>query len=109
MSTYNLPNFSGGMDSAVVAVASEIPIFSILFLLFVWMFVFVRGVSKQSTRLGYADFPMWATMASLTTFLMSLIMTMKAGLITLDVLGIVLAITILSGVWYFLTSGRLER
>jgi len=108
MSTYNIPNFSSGIDGTMVAIATEVPMFPIMLLAFVWFFVFIGGVMRQSGRFGYADYPMWAVVASMSTFLLTLIMTITSGLVTLEVLGIVIGITIVSGTWFFLTKGKTE-
>ena len=45
---------------------------------------------------------MWSVVASLSTFLIALIMSIVEGIINLDVLIVVTVITIFSGVWLFL-------
>lgn len=105
---YTEPNLTGGMDEVIVEVVAQVPSFLIGLLLFVFGVVFLGGVSTQKRRTGYADYPLWATMASLSTLMITLILTIKQGLIGLDILGIVVAITIFSGLWLFLSKGRGE-
>jgi hypothetical protein len=108
MPLYNIPNMSRGIDDTLIGVVQAVPTFSIGILLFVWIVVLVGGTSSQTRRVGYADYPMWALLASCSTLLLSLIMTMKEGLISLPTLGIVVAITLLSGFWFFMSKGRNE-
>ena len=108
MAIYEQPTLEGGIDQTLVEVARAVPSFIIGFLVFIFGIVFITGSLIQKRRTGYADMPMWATMASLSTFLISLILTIKSGLITIETLGIVVAITILSGLWLFLSRGRGE-
>jgi len=105
---YNQPNLTGGIDDALIDVATAVPAFPIGLLIFVYITVLFGGTSTQKNKTGYADWAMWNLFASLSTFLLSLIMTMRTGLINVITLGIVVAITLLSGLWYFMSGGRNE-
>jgi len=76
--------------------------------LFVFFVIFLGGVTRQKTRTGTADYPAWAVIASLATFLVSLVLSITGGLIHLDWLIIVVTITIFSGVWLFLDRRQSE-
>ena len=102
MSLYNLPNSTAGADDILVDTVTSVPGLSSLLLVFVFFIVFLGGISRQKTRTGTADYPMWSVTASLSTFLVALIMSLVEGLIRLDILIIVTVITIFSGVWLFL-------
>lgn len=108
MALYDAPNLTGGIDDTLVQVAKAVPSFIIGTLLFVWGMVFLGGMSAQKRRSGYADIPMWATMASISILMLSLLLTLKSGLIDLTTLGIVVATTIFSGLWLFLSKSRGE-
>jgi len=108
MPLYNPPNLTEGVDQTLVSLASEVPSFIIGLLLFVWGIVFIGGATSQKRRTGFTDIPLWATLASVSTLLVSLLMTLKNGLINLETLGIVVAITVFSGLWLFLSKGRGE-
>ena len=99
---YNLPNSTEGLDAIVVQTVNAVPIFTPLLLAFVFFVVFLGGASKQKTRSGSADYAMWSTVASMSTLMVALIMSMVEGIIHLDVLVIVVVVTIFSGVWLFL-------
>jgi len=108
MSTFNL-TLGNTPDAAIIGIASAVPIFPIMLLVFSWFMIFLGGVQRQSRKSGYADLPQWATMASLGCVLLSLIMSIKEGFITLPTLVIVFSITILSAIWMFLSRGRFEQ
>jgi hypothetical protein len=99
---YNLPNETSGFDNILLQIASTIPPFIPLILFFVWAFVFLGGVGAQSRRMGSADYPMWSVIASISTLLVSLILSVTAGFIRLEWLAIVITITIFSSIWFFL-------
>lgn len=108
MGLYTFPNMTDGIDQTLVGVANEIPVFIPMFLLFVWFFVFFGGVSFQSLRKGYSDVPLWGTLSGIATLIISLIMTMVSGIIQVEILGIVVAVTILFGFWFFFDKNRNE-
>ena len=102
MALYNLPNSTAGADDILVDTVTSVPGLSSLLLVFVFFIVFLGGISRQKTRTGTADYPMWSVTASLSTFLVALIMSLVEGLIRLDWLIIITVITIFCGVWLFL-------
>lgn len=105
---YELPNATSGMDSIVVQTVTAVPGFIPLLLLFVFFVVFLGGISRQKARTGTSDYAMWAVVASLSTFMVTLIMTLIEGLIRLDWLVIIVVITIFSVVWLFLDKKQSE-
>jgi hypothetical protein len=109
MTLYNIPNMTGGMDNTLVEVASTVHTFVPGFLFFIFFVVLLSGYSTQKRRDGYGDIQAWTLMASLSVFILSLIMTIKPGLIDITVLGVVCAVTLFAGVWFFLSRGRGEE
>lgn len=105
---YTFPNVTDGFDTMIVGTASTLPIFVPMFLLFIWMVVFISGVIAQQRRSGTADFPMWSTLASLSTLLIALPLTITKGLIGVTTLVIVVVITFFSGLWLFLSQSSRE-
>ena len=99
---YELPNATSGIDAIAVQTITAVPSFISMTLAFVFFSVFLGGISRQKTRTGTADYPMWAVIASLGTLMTSLIMSTISGLIRLDLLVVVLVVTIFSGIWLFL-------
>ncbi len=99
---YTLPNKTTGLDDITVQTVSAVSAFTPLLLLFIFFVVFLSGIGRQKARTGTADYPMWAVVASLSIFIISLILTLVSGLIRLEWLVIVTVITIFSGVWLFL-------
>ena len=107
MPTFSFPNGTTP-DEVLFNVSSSVPIFPIMILVFTWSLIFLRGAIKQNDRFGNNDMPFWAVLASLATVLLSLTMTVIPGLITLPILLIVMGVTTLSAIWFFLSRGRLE-
>ena len=108
MALYTPPNLSTGIDEAIVGTVEAVPSFTPMFLLFIFGIVFIGGIVSQKRRTGVADMPMWATISSLATMMITLPLTLTSGLIQLDILVIVVVITILSGLWLFLSRNRYE-
>lgn len=102
------PNMNGGIDNTIVDVVSTVPSFIIGLLFFVWCVIFLGGMAAQRRRTGYSDAPQWAVMSSISTLLLSLILTLREGLINIEVLGIIVAVTIFAGLWFFMSKGRGE-
>ena len=109
MAIYTQPNLTSGLDDALVSIVNQPSLpFTPMLLVFVWGVVFLGGMSRQKARLGSSDIPMWATIASLSAFMVALPLTLTSGLIDLGTLTVVIAITIMSGVWLFLSRNRNE-
>jgi len=109
MALYELPNATEGMDAILVDVATTIPSFIPMFLVFVFAVILIGGVSSQKRRSGYSDFPMWAVLSSIATLLVTLPMTLISGLINITTLAIVVIVTLMSGLWFFMSKGRYEH
>jgi len=108
VNTFAQPNLTGGVDQVLVQITSTVPAFLIGVLLFVFGFVFITGSSTQKRKTGYADIPMWMVMASLSTLLITLLLSIKEGMVNIETLSVVVAVTIFSGLWLFLSRGRGE-
>jgi hypothetical protein len=79
-----------------------------MLLVFVFCLVFIGGSFSQRRREGQSDFALWSVIASLSTLVVCLPLTLTVGLISLDYLGIVVVITILCGFWFFTSRNRNE-
>jgi len=101
MSIYNQPNLTSGIDGTFVEIAATVPSFIIGLLVFVFGFVFITGTATQKAKTGHADMPMWAVMASISTLIVTLLLSIKSGLINIETLAIVISITVFSGLWLF--------
>ena len=105
---YNLPNATDGIDSIMVQVMSVSPALPALLLLFVFLTVFLGGSIRQSTKTGSADFSAWSVVASVSTLIMALLMSVNASFISLDWLIIVIVLNIGSATWFFLSRRQSE-
>ena len=105
---YEVPNATSGMDTILVGAATTIPSFIPMLLLFVFFLVLIAGTTSQRRRTGSSDFPMWTLMASISTLLITLPLTLTAGIIQIEVLVVVVIVTLMSGLWFFMSKGRGE-
>lgn len=105
---YDQPTLNGGLDETLYEVVQTVPSFIIGLLMFVWGFVFISGMATQKRSSGFADTQMWAVMASISTLLVTLMLSIKPGLINLETFGIVVALNVFAGLWLFLSKGRGE-
>jgi len=108
MALYDQPNLTSGIDQALITTAQSVPAFPIMILVFIFGVVLIGGMSSQKRRTGSSDTPFWAVLAGISTSLVSLIMTIGQGIIDIVTLGIVFAVTIMCGVWFFLSKVRGE-
>ena len=109
MPLYQEVNLTGGMDTALTSTAASVPAFPIMILVFIYLTIFIGGTSSQKRKGGNADVPMWAVLSGLATTMVTLVMGLGAGLVSLGTTSIVIAITIMSGFWYFMSRGRYEQ
>jgi len=109
MAIYQEVNLTGGMDTALISTATSVPAFPIMILVFVYLTILIGGTTSQKNKGGNADVPMWATLAGLGTTMVTLVMGLGIGLVSLSTTSIVIAITIMAGFWYFLSRGRYEQ
>lgn len=100
MSLYTLPNATEP-DNILVQLVAQVPAIIPLVLAFVFFVVFLGGIARQKARTGTADYAMWSVVASLSMFMVSLILSVIEGLIHLDYLVIVVIVTIFSAIWLF--------
>lgn len=105
---YALPNATSGFDDIAVQTINALPSFTPLLMVFVFFVVFLGGISRQKMRSGFADYPMWSVIASMSTFLIALMLSLYEGLIHIDWLVVITVVTIFSGVWLFLDRKQSE-
>lgn len=108
MALYEQPNFTAGIDGTLVTTSQSVPVFPVMILFFIFFVVLLGGSLTQRRRQGSSDVPFWAALAGLTTTVTAVSMTLAQGMINLLVLGIVIAVTIMCGLWFFLSKSRGE-
>ena len=108
MPLFTQPNLSSGVDEAITTTSQSVSAFPIMILVFTFLFIFLGGTANQKRRLGSADYPFWSILASLSTTFLALLFTLGDGIIDLVTFGIVIAITILCSMWFFLSKTRGE-
>jgi len=99
---YNLPNETGGLDVMTIQIFESFPFLGGIILLFTFLTVFIGGITRQTIRSGTADYSAWALIASMATLLPALFFSIRQGFIQLDWLIIVIAINLLSAIWFFM-------
>ena len=99
---YELPNTTAQLDQIVIDTITIIPGFMEMLLLFIFGVIFLGGVTRQNFKTGSADYPMWATIGSISILLVSLIATIQSGFLNITSFIIVVVLTIFCGVWLFL-------
>lgn len=109
MTLYNEINLTSGVDDALYSLSHSVPIFPIMLLVFVFSVVLIGGSKNQQRKVGNPDVPFWSVLAGITTTLVALLMTIPPALIDITTLGIVIAVTVMCGFWYFLSSVRGEQ
>jgi membrane protease YdiL (CAAX protease family) len=98
---YTIPNGTTGIDTIVSETMTAVPSFVPLLLVFTFFVTFLGGISRQKARTGTSDYAMWSVIASLSTFMLALLMTLGVGLINLSYLVYTLVIAIICSVWLF--------
>ena len=101
MSLYTLPNGTTSFDEILVDTITAVPGFTPMILVFVFFVVWLGGIARQKLRTGTSDYAMWCVVASLSTFMVTLIMTIIEGLIKIDWLVVVIVVNIFAGFWLF--------
>ena len=99
---YSLPNSTEGIDEIITQTVEVFPGFTPMKLFFIFLVVFIGGITRQKLKTGTADYPAWAVVASLATLLPALLFSVSSGFIRLDWLVIVLTLNISSAIWFFL-------
>ena len=99
---YELPNSTSGIDQIAIDTIQVVPGMSSIILFFVFLVVFIGGISRQKIKTGTADYSSWCLLASVSTLLVALMFSVMEGFISLATLVITLSLCILSAVWFFI-------
>lgn len=99
---YSLPTSTSGLDQIAIDTIAEVPAFSVLILVFTFFVTFLSGIGMQKARTGTSDYPLWATIASVATVMLTMIMSVTTGILRIDWVVITVVVTIFSAVWLFL-------
>jgi len=102
MSIYNLPNNTTGLDGLVTQMTTgNFHWFVPIILFFVWIVVFLGGITRQKAKTGRADYSGWCIISSLSILLVALFFSISTGFMSLDRLIIVVTFNLFSAVWFF--------
>jgi len=107
MPIYNAPNISGnGIDGALSGISQSVSVFVPMLLTFIFFVVFITGYKKQRETTGFADAPLWGTIAGVITSITALLLSMGEGIINLPTLIPTIVITLAFGIWLFSSRDR---
>lgn len=99
---YNLPNSTKGIDDIIIETTSAFPQLVSMLLFFVFLIIFIGGITNQKLRTGTADYPVWSLIASISILFLALLFSVSVGFMQLDLLIIVVTLNIFSALWFFL-------
>lgn len=107
MPTYTLPQYSGvnftqGADKLLIYVAQQVPFFVPLLLTSFFFIIALSGFMIQKKTEGKGDGIMWIAIGMFMTMILSFILFLIEGLITLEIMIAVLSLTIIAGIVFFL-------
>lgn len=105
---FNTPNLTNGIDGTLADVSGSVGSFIPMLFLFVYAVVLFGGSAAQYRRTGTSDIPLWSTIAGLSVTSLALFFTLSPGIIGKTTLSVVIVITLLSGLWLFLSKNRNE-
>lgn len=105
---YEFSNSTAGIDNVMSDLIKEVPTFIPMVLVFIYFLILLGGSASQRRRSGSADISMWSTIASISCLMVALPLTITAGIIDLVTLSIVVAVVIISALWFFLSRNRYE-
>lgn len=99
---FNLPNETNGADKIMVQIIQEISTLTYAFLIFLFFAIVIYGSSRQRETTGRVDYPAWFFIASLIVSFLSLIFGITNGFINRDFFVIIILLTIIFAIWFFL-------
>lgn len=108
---YNIPNSTyatSGIDNVVAQILTEVPALTPMILVFVFFVVLIGGITRQIGRTGTADYPMWTTVAALSSFFVCLLLSVTAGFVQLEWIIVNLLVLLGAGTWFFLDQKQTE-
>ena len=105
---YDIPVMNGtGVDEVVADVALAVPVFTPMFLFFIFGVTFITLYNKQKERSGFGDTPLCATIGGVITSIVALLMSTVPGIINILTLSITFVLTILAAIWLFSSKDRI--
>lgn len=102
---FNITNETS-IDRIMINIAQNVSILFPMLLFFEFMVIALGGTFANQRRVGYSNISMWFAIAGLVTSTTAFILFLVDGLINLATLGVVIAVTLASVLWFFLTEGE---
>jgi hypothetical protein len=102
MVIYDISAINGtSLDVTYTGIITMAPWLSPLILAFEFIIIMLGGVYAQNRRIGFSNVPMWGAIAGLVTTTSAFILTAINGVVNLETLGILIALTIGFAFWFF--------
>ena len=102
--TFNLTlNYSSFADGGRDIVA-HMPVLPSMLLLFEFFLILLLGITGSKRASGTSNAAMWMSIAGLVTSTSAFLLYSVEGLVSIETIGVCLAVTIGSVLWYFVSS-----
>jgi hypothetical protein len=99
----NLTNQSNGLEQLFIYEATQVDILIPSLLFFIFVSIMAGGYYSQQRRLGEGSLSMWSAIAGYITSILSFVLFLYNGLISLNTVIIIMAITFLCTIWFLLS------
>lgn len=104
MPSYDLPNLSNasGLEDLFIYEASQVDFLIPGILFFIFIIIASTGYFAQKRQGERGNMPMWLSIASFITTTGGFMLFLYNGIVNLPTIIIMMVITILLGIWFFL-------
>jgi len=100
---YNITN-STDITEVIVSIAENVPSLFPMLLLFIYATITLGGAFANQRRVGFTNIPMWLSIGGLVTTTSAFILFIVDGLISLAWVGVFVAVTLFSVLWFFFSG-----
>lgn len=105
MAIYNISSINNtSLDLTYTGIINLNPWITPLVCFFEFIIILLTGVYAQNRRIGFSNVPMWGAIAGLVTTTSAFILSAIEGVINLETIGVLIAVTIGFTLWFFLTD-----
>lgn len=101
---YNLQQNITNPTDLLINVSTEVSIFAPIMLFFVWALITIGGFMANDKKTGKTSFFQWLVAGGFVTNIISLILFLIVGIISLEIVIVYLALFIGSVLLFFLTE-----
>lgn len=102
--TYIFDSNYSTIEGALIDVSTNMPVLFPTLLFLEFMFILGIGVMSSKKFTGFSNFPMWCSIAGLSTTMSAMFLTSVEGIIPVSILIMCLAVTCGSVLWFFMSE-----